>query len=292
MTRSRTSPTLLEGRAAAIAGGAGSIGGEISRIFAAHGARVLFADKARDRVETLVDEINTAGGHAEGLVADLTAPQAMDEFADRATTFGPTDILVNCLGHYLDSVEPFEQTSEATWQELYEINLLPVFRACKLLIPGMRERRYGRVINFSSVEGIRASPHLAVYGAFKGAVDAFTRSLAVETAADNVLVNSIAVDKTRSHQTNFLHVPDEYERLIPTWVPRGRFAEGVDIAKIALFLASDLADWIVGATLLADGGTIAAGGWYRTPSGWSSQPLLHQYFESSETNQTRPGSLQ
>lgn len=283
---------MLENRVAAIAGGAGSIGGEIARLFAAHGARVLIADIVGERVEQLVGEITTSGGRAEGFVADLTQSEAMTEFAARAASLGPTDILVNCLGHYLNSVEPFEQTSEQTWQHLYEINLLPVFRACKLFVPGMRERKYGRIINFSSVEGIRAAPHLAAYGAFKGAVDAFTRSLAVETASDNVLVNSIAVDKTRSHQTNFLQVPDEYEHLIPTWVPRGRFADGIDIGKIALFLASDLSDWMVGATLLADGGTVAAGGWHRTPQRWSSQPLLHQYFEAPEVNQARPRSLQ
>jgi 2-hydroxycyclohexanecarboxyl-CoA dehydrogenase len=283
---------MLENRGAAIAGGAGSIGGDIARLFATQGARVLVADIAADRVESLVEEIITSGGRAEGFVADLTRPDAMAEFAARATSLGAADILVNCLGHYLNSVEPFEHTSEQTWQDLYEINLLPVFRACKLFVPGMRERKYGRIINFSSVEGIRASPDLAVYGAFKGAIDAFTRSLAVETAGDNVLVNSIAVDKTRSYQTNFLQVPDEYAHLIPTWVPRGRFANGIDIGKIALFLASDLSDWMVGATLLADGGTVAAGGWYRTPQRWSTQPLLHQYFEAPEVNQARPRSLQ
>jgi 2-hydroxycyclohexanecarboxyl-CoA dehydrogenase len=283
---------MLEDQMAAIAGGAGSIGGSIARLFAAHGARVLVADAAGERVESLVDEITNSGGRAEGFVADLTSADAMAEFAARATVFGPAEILVNCLGHYLNSVEPFEDTTEQTWLDLYEINLLPVFRACKLFVPGMRERKYGRIINFSSVEGIRASPDLAVYGAFKGAVDAFTRSLAVETARDNVLVNSIAVDKTRSHQTNFLQVPVEYEHLIPAWVPRGRFADGIDIGKIALFLASDLSDWMVGATLLADGGTVAAGGWYRTPQRWSTQPLLHQYFESADINQARPRSLQ
>jgi NAD(P)-dependent dehydrogenase (short-subunit alcohol dehydrogenase family) len=167
-----------------------------------------------------------------------------------------------------------------------------VLRACRMFVPGMRQRRYGRVINFSSVEAIRSAPFMAVYGAMKSAVDAFSKSLAVEVAADNVLVNAIASDKTRTIQTNFLQIPAEYEQLIPTWIPRGRYGEGVDNAKIALFLASDLADWIVGSTLLADGGTIAAGGWYRTPARWTTQPLMLQYFESPEVNSTRPRSLQ
>jgi NAD(P)-dependent dehydrogenase (short-subunit alcohol dehydrogenase family) len=283
---------MLEGRTAVVVGGAGSIGGAICTLFAEHGARVLVADVVGDRVQTVLDQIHAGGGSASGLVADLTTEQAMAQLAEQAAALGPTDILVNCLGHYLDSVEPFENTTEKTWQALYEINLLPVLRACHAFLPGMKAQHYGRIINFSSTEGIRASPSLAVYGAFKGAVDAFTRSLAVEAARDGVIVNSIAADKTRSYQTNFLQVPPEYEHLIPTWTPRGRFADGEDIAKIALFLASDLCDWVVGSTLLADGGTIAAGGWYRTPQRWSTQPLLHQFFEPAEANLSRPRSLQ
>jgi 2-hydroxycyclohexanecarboxyl-CoA dehydrogenase len=283
---------LLEGKLAVVTGGAGIIGGEICRLFAQHGARILFADIAAERVESLAAQITGSGGRADGMVADLTSDGAMTDLAERADEAGGADILVNCLGHFLNSMEPFEQNTEEIWQQLYEINLLPVFRACRLFVPGMRARRFGRILNFSSVEGIRAAPFLAVYGAFKGAVDAFTRSLAVETADDNVLVNSIAVDKTRTFQTNFHQIPPEYERLIRTWIPRGRYAEGGDIAKIALFLASDLADWMVGSTLVADGGTIAAGGWYRTPQRWTTQPLLHQYFEPPEANLTRPRSLQ
>jgi NAD(P)-dependent dehydrogenase (short-subunit alcohol dehydrogenase family) len=283
---------LLAGRRVLVAGGAGTIAGAICRLFAAHGARVFVADVAADRVEALVAEITAAGGDAEGFVGDLTEAEQLEVLVRRLDHAGGTDILVNCLGHYLDAFEPFEENDEDLWQRLYEINLLPVMRACRLVLPGMRERQYGRIINFSSVEGIRASPYLTAYGAFKGAVDAFTRSLAVEAAGDNVLVNAVAVDKTRTIQTNFLQVPPEYEHLVRTWVPRGRYAEGADIANIALFLASDLADWMVGSTLLADGGTIAAGGWYRTPKRWTTQPLIHQYFEDPEANESRPPGLQ
>lgn len=152
----------------------------------------------------------------------------------------------------------------------------------------MRERRFGRIISFSSVGGVRGSPFLTVYGAFKGAVDAFTRSLAVEAAGVNVLVNAITVDKARSIQTGIYAMPPEYEHLIPTWIPRGRYAEGADIANFALFLPSDVADWVVGSTIVADGGTLAAGGWYRTPQRWTNQPLLLQYFEDGSANASRP----
>jgi 2-hydroxycyclohexanecarboxyl-CoA dehydrogenase len=282
---------LLAGRTALVTGGAGTIGSAISRRFAEHGAHVVVADVAADRVEAVVAEISAAGGRAEGYAGDLTVAAELEAAVGVATALGGPDVLVNCLGHYLDAFEPFEQNDEDLWQRLYEINLLPVFRASRLVLPGMRERRYGRIVSFSSVEGIRAAPYLTAYASFKGAIDAFTRSLAVEAAGDNVLVNSVAVDKTRTIQTNFHQIPEDYQHLVRSWIPRGRYGEGEDIANIALFLASELADWVVGATMLADGGTIAAGGWYRTPDRWTTQPLLHQYFEEPEANLSRPRSL-
>jgi 2-hydroxycyclohexanecarboxyl-CoA dehydrogenase len=282
---------MLDGRLAVITGGAGVIAAATARLFAEHGARLILADLDETRVQEVAAVITAAGGQVEAVAADLREASAMADLEARATAQGGADILVNCLGHYR-TIGPFVDNDEALWQDLYEINLLPVLRACRLFVPGMRERQYGRVINFSSVEAIRSSPFMAVYGALKSAVDGFTRSLAVEVAGDNVLVNAIASDKTRTIQTNFLQIPPEYDHLVPTWIPRGRYGEGIDNAKIALFLACDLADWVVGSTLLADGGTIAAGGWYRTPARFTTQPLLHQYFEDPEINPTRPRSLQ
>lgn len=288
---SRPDLLRLDGRVALVTGGAGTIGAAIATAYAEQGARVVVADQAADRVEQVVSQIVAAGGDAVGHVGDLTVADEMEGAVARAEELGGTDILVNCLGHYLDAFEPFEDNAEELWERLYRINLLPVMRASRLVLAGMRARKYGRIISFSSVEGVRGAPFLTAYGAFKGAVDSFTRSLAVETAGDNVLVNAIAVDKTRSIQTGFYEVPEEYERLVGTWIPRGRYAEGEDVANIALFLASDLADWVVGSTLLADGGTLAAGGWYRTPERWTNQPLMLQYFEDGATTATRPPSL-
>jgi NAD(P)-dependent dehydrogenase (short-subunit alcohol dehydrogenase family) len=282
---------LVEGRLAVVTGGAGVIASAVCRLFTEEGARVLFADVDAERTTALQRELAEAGHTAEGVVADLRDASAMTALRERADELGGADILVNALGHYL-SIGPFVDNDDDLWRALWDINVLPVLRACHLFVPGMRERKWGRVITFSSVEAIRSAPFMAVYGACKAAVDSFSKSLAVEVARDNVLVNAIASDKTRTIQTNFLQIPPEYGHLVPSWIPRGRYGEGVDNARIALFLASDLADWIVGSTLLADGGTIAAGGWYRTPARWTTQPLLHQYFEPPEANDERPRSLQ
>jgi 2-hydroxycyclohexanecarboxyl-CoA dehydrogenase len=282
---------LVDGRLAVVTGGAGVIASSVCRLFAEHGARVLFADVDAERTAALTAEITAAGGYAEGVVADLRELSALQALHARADELGGADVLVNALGHYL-SIGPFVDNEEDLWQQLYEINVLPVLRACRLFVPGMQSRGWGRVITFSSVEAIRSAPFMAVYGACKSMVDGFSKSLAVEVAGDGVLVNAIASDKTRTIQTNFLQIPTEYEHLVPTWIPRGRYGEGIDNARIALFLASELADWMVGSTVLADGGTMAAGGWYRTPARWTTQPLLHQYFEAPEANDDRPRSLQ
>ena len=160
--------------------------------------------------------------------------------------------MVNGLGEHLRSAGAFEDSTEEQWEALYRVNLLHVFRVTKAFVPGMKERGWGRVVSFSSVEGIRSAPALAVYSAFKRAVDGFTKSLAVDLARYGILVNAVAVDKTRSYQVGFYELPPDYERLIPTWVPAGRYADGDDVARAVLFLASDLNTWVVGQTLVTD----------------------------------------
>jgi NAD(P)-dependent dehydrogenase (short-subunit alcohol dehydrogenase family) len=157
----------------------------------------------------------------------------------------------------------------------------------------MKARGWGRIVNFSSVEGIRSMPHAVPYTAFKGAIDSLTKSLGVEVAGAGVRVNAIAVDKTKAHQVNFYDLGEEYDRHVPVWIPAGRYAEGDDVASVVLFLSSDLCDWVVGQTIVADGGTLAAGGWYRTPTKWTNSPLLLQWFEDDPAiNAARPRQVQ
>lgn len=284
---------LLAGKVAVVTAGAGAIGGAICELFASEGADVVVADVDRERTREVVRRVRALRRRALPVVADLTRERGVGRLL-RATTarFGGADILINCLGHSAGTVGPFEKTTEEQWQRLYETNLLHVFRATRAFLPGMKARGWGRIVNFSSVEGIRSAPSFAVYSAFKRAVDGFTRSLAVDVARCGVLVNSIAVDKTRSNEVGFYELPPEYARLTGTWIPAGRYGEAVDVAKAALFLASDLNTWVVGHILVADGGTLAAGGWFRTPKRWTNQPLLVQYLEDPALNDRRPIMVQ
>ena len=292
MDPNRTSPTyppghdnrwtaeLLHGRVAVITGGAGAIASATCSLFADHGADIVVVDIDADRTAAVVDDVRARGRRALGIVTDLTADGAVEEMAARSQLeFGHVDVLVNALGHAVGPASSFEATTPELWDRIYRANLLHVFHACHAFLPGMRERGWGRIVNFSSVEGKRAAPGLAVYTAFKAGVDAFTQSLAVDVAGDGVCVNSIAVDKTLSNQVGYGRFPVEYDRHVPTWVPAGRYGEGSDIAAVVLFLASDLGSFVVGQSITADGGCLAAGGWYRTPTRWVNSPLLLQHFE-------------
>ena len=212
---------------------------------------------------------------------------------DVVANLGEIDILVNALGHRLSLAAPFERSDEAGWDALYRVNLLHVLQACHVVIPAMVAKGWGRIVNFSSVEGIRAMPQAAPYTAFKGAIDSLTKSLGVELAPAGIRVNAVAVDKTRAHQVNFYNLGDEYDRHVPVWIPAGRYAEGDDVASVVLFLSGEQCSWVVGQTIVADGGTLAAGGWYRTPVKWTNSPLLVQYFEDDpQINAGRPRGLQ
>jgi NAD(P)-dependent dehydrogenase (short-subunit alcohol dehydrogenase family) len=285
---------LCAGRVAVVTGGGGAIGEAVGRALADHGADVVVADRAADRVEAACAAIEARGRRALGVPGDLTEAGAVEALIARANAaFGRVDILVNALGEHLALSGPFEGSTEEGWERLYRVNLLQTMQACHAVLPGMRERRWGRIVNFSSVEGIRAMPNAAPYTAFKGAIDSFTKSLGVEVAGDGIRVNAVAVDKTRSHQVNFYRLGEEYDRHVPVWVPAGRYGEGDDIAAVVLFLASEMGAWIVGQTIVADGGTSSAGGWYRTPSRWTNSPLLKQYFEDDPAiNAARPRGVQ
>jgi NAD(P)-dependent dehydrogenase (short-subunit alcohol dehydrogenase family) len=281
---------LVADRVALVTGGAGSIAAASCRALADHGADVVVADIDADRTAEVVNEVEARGRRALGLVTDLTVDGAVDAMVAQALeAFGRVDILVNALGHHLSLAAPFQDSTDEGWDALYRINLLHVLQASRAVVPGMKERGWGRIVNFSSVEGIRAMPNAAPYTAFKGAIDSFTKSLGVEVAGSGIRVNAVAVDKTRSHQVNFYEQPPEYDRHVPVWVPAGHLADPDEVAAVVLFLSSELSGWIVGQTIAADGGTLSAGGWYPTPTRWTNSPLLHQYYDDDpSTNEGRP----
>jgi meso-butanediol dehydrogenase / (S,S)-butanediol dehydrogenase / diacetyl reductase len=182
------------------------------------------------------------------------------------------------VGHWLRHPGNFVDTDPQLWDELYRINLHHVFAVTHAFLPAMIGQRAGAIVNVSSVEGLRGYPEDPVYAAFKAAVIHFTRSLAVQVGRDGVRVNAIGPDVTESLQVPYSQwLSAEEQRQWPQWVPVGRMGEPEDQARVILFLASDLSAFVTGHTIPTDGGTGAAGGWFRSSRRpdreWTNRPI-------------------
>jgi NAD(P)-dependent dehydrogenase (short-subunit alcohol dehydrogenase family) len=260
---------LLEGRVAIVTGGGGGIGAGIADAFVAHGAQVVVVDSDANRADAI--------DGAFGIHADVREPGAAERIvAETNDVFGPVDVLVNNVGMYLMGGKRFWETTEADWQAMYDVNLLHVFRMTHAVLGSMVERGRGSIINVSTVEAHRGAPGQPVYAAFKAGVAQFTRCLAVDVAGDGVRVNDLAPDVTRSLQLPYEKwLNDDDWAKVPSWVPVGRLGLPSDHAGVAVFLASDLSEFVTGVSIPVDGGTLAAGGWYRTTHGnrrWTNRP--------------------
>jgi 3-oxoacyl-[acyl-carrier protein] reductase len=267
---------LLTGRVAVVTGGGGGIGRGIAARFAAEGAAVVVAEIDPERAEETVKAIAADGGRAVAEVVDVCTPLGAAQAVARAVDeLGRLDVLVNNVGHFGGARKPFHENTDDEWDDLYQVNLAHVLRGSRAAIAHMLERGGGgSIVNVSTIEAFRAIPTRAVYSAFKAAITGFTRSLAVEYARDGIRVNAIAPDVVETLQVPYSRwVPPDQQHLVPTWVPLGRFGAPDDVAGTALFLASDLSQFVTGTTVHVDGGTYAAGGWFPTEEGgWTNRP--------------------
>jgi NAD(P)-dependent dehydrogenase (short-subunit alcohol dehydrogenase family) len=264
----------LSGRVALVTGGGTGIGGAASVALAAAGAHVVVVDIDADLAAERADAIQQSGGQALAVTADVRDPEQITTFVDLAKDLtGRIDVLVNNVGHYIGA-KPLLASDEVHWTALHEINLLHIFRCCRLVGQLMVDHGAGSIINVSSVEGIRGYPPDPVYGAYKAAVNHFTRCLALELSPQGVRVNGIAPDVTQTPQVDYeAMVPEELRDRWPIWVPVGRVGAPADNADVILFLASDLSRFVTGHVIPTDGGTGAAGGWFRTERGrWTNRP--------------------
>jgi 3-oxoacyl-[acyl-carrier protein] reductase len=240
----------LSGRVALVTGGARGIGFAIAQHLYAGGADVVLADLngAADSAAQL-----SGGGRTVGIDADVADAAALEAAVGAAeTAVGPIDILVNNAGITRDGL--LMRMSEDDWDLVLRVNLKGTFNATKLLSRGMMKRRWGRIINIASVVGIRGNAGQANYSASKAGVIGFTKTMARELASRNVLVNAIAPGFIDTEMTKGLtdSVRDELMRQIPL----ARLGAPQDVAKAALFLASDLADYITGQVIVVDGGMV------------------------------------
>jgi NAD(P)-dependent dehydrogenase (short-subunit alcohol dehydrogenase family) len=259
-----TQARLLEGKIALVTGAGAGIGKGIALGYAAHGARVVIAELRPEMADQTAAEITASGGTAIAVATDVRdAEQVARAVAACRDQLGGLDVLVNNVGGTFQ--RPFVEIEEKGWDAMIRMNLKSVFHCTRQAVPLLIERGGGSIINIVSIEGVRAAPLYAPYAACKAGVINFSQSMALELAPRGIRVNALAPDICLTEGILKMMSGAALERH-RYMVPLGRAAEPDDIAGPAVFLASDLARYVTGVTLHVDGGTHAAGGWYRDPS--------------------------
>lgn len=250
---------LLDGRVAVVTGGGAGIGRGIATGFAAFGASVAIWEQNPETCEATAAQIG-----ALGLATDVRDSDAVDAALARTTEeLGPVSILVNNAGGVFAS--PLLDTTENGWDALYRANLRHVLLCTQRVARGMvAAGTGGSVTTVTSIEGVRAAPGYAAYAAAKAGVINYTKTAALELAPHGIRVNALAPDITLTEGIAAIAPPGSEARFGKT-VPMGRPGHVDEMARAAVFLASDMASYITGQTIHVDGGTHAAGGWYHHP---------------------------
>ena len=254
----------LENQVAVITGGAGGIGRETGLLFAAEGASCVLSDVDEEKGAAVVEEIKAAGGEAVFVRADVSKAldcEAMIRCAEE--TYGKLTCLFNNAGVMLGDDGDAESTTEDIWDLTMAINVKGVFFGCKYGIPALKRAGGGTIINTASFVAHlgAATPQLA-YTSSKGAVLSMTRELATIHARENIRVNALCPGPLHTKMLmDFLDTEEKKQRRL-VHVPMGRFGEAAEMAKAALFLASDDSTYVTGTEFLVDGGITSA---YVTP---------------------------
>ncbi len=269
----------LEGTVALVTGGAGGLGRAVVSDLAANGVRVAVVDIDPEAVDALRSELDTDGRDSIITVGDARDPDVLEAlFTAADERWGRLDTLVNVVGGTF--MAPFADTSPRAWDALLRTNLTHVLHACSLAIPRMKAGgRGGSIVTVTTIEAHRAAPGFAVYSAAKGAVEQFSRTLAVELAPDRIRVNTVAPDITPTPNMDAIGGDAMAALKHPVGtalaVPMGRLGDPADISGPVVFLASGLSSYITGTTLHPDGGTFASSGWFNWPgSGWANYAPL------------------
>ncbi len=247
----------LDDKVAVITGSTRGLGWAMANAFAGQGAHVVVNGRSVDDVRARVDELVAAGFAASGAafdVADLDrATAALDDIVSRR---GGLDVLINNAG--INHRGPLDEFDQADWDRVMRVNLDAPFALAKSAAHHMKASAGGRIINTASIMGTVARPTIPAYVASKGGIRALTKALAVELAPHGITVNAIGPGYVATAMNAALVEDPEFNAMVTTRTPVGRWGRPEEIAAAAVFLASDEASYVTGQTLVVDGGMTTA----------------------------------
>ncbi len=244
------------GKVALVTGATSGIGQACAIAFATAGARVAFVGRKEKALQQVAERIRALDSEALAIQADLSSSAEAERAVNETVkAFGGLDVLVNAAGHI--SSGTIENTSLAAWDEMMNVNVRAAFQLMQKALPSLIERR-GNIVNVSSVTGLRAFPGVLAYCVSKAALDQLTRCASLELAAKGVRVNAVnpGVVVTEIHKRGGMS-DEAYAAFLEhskTTHPLGRTGHPEEIAALVLFLASDEASWVTGASYSIDGG--------------------------------------
>ena len=239
----------LTGKVALVTGASGGIGGAIAKALHGQGATVVLSGTRQEALDAVKAEL---GSRAFTVIANLSDPasvEALPKAAEEATG-GPIDILVNNAGITKDNL--FMRMKDEEWDQVIAVNLTASFRLSRAVLRGMMKKRWGRIIQITSVVGETGNPGQGNYAAAKAGLVGMSKSLAAEVASRNITVNCIAPGFIQTAMTDAL--TDQQKETIATRIPAGRMGMAAEIAAAAVYLASDEAAYVTGETLQVNGG--------------------------------------
>jgi NAD(P)-dependent dehydrogenase (short-subunit alcohol dehydrogenase family) len=244
----------VEGRAALVTGGSSGMGAEIAKLLARSGAAVAVVGRDETRLEETVAAIGDSGGEAFSIAADLTADEEPVRVVSEAVTrLGRLDMLVNAAGIFRPALI---DDAASCFAEEWAINVEVPYELSRLALPYLRQDA-GAILVITSVSGSKAFPEATGYCTTKGAVEMFVKALAVEEAENGVRVNAIAPGEIRTRLNEDLLEDPDYMKAVVEATPMRRVGEVGEIAPAAVFLLSNDASYITGASLAIDGGWAA-----------------------------------
>jgi 3-oxoacyl-[acyl-carrier protein] reductase len=247
----------LSGKVAIVTGGSRGIGRGIVEALVAEGVRIVTCARGEGPLQTFASELVARGAEIEPLVLDLADADAGARLVDAATQrWGGVDIVVNNVGG--NRRKPFEETTDADWNELFDLNVGTAFRVTRAAIPELRARGSGSIIFIASIFGREAGgPGLSIYNTTKSAMISAARIMALELASSGIRVNSVAPGSIRfpggSWDRRVQEDPEGMARWVDQNLPLGRFGTVEEVANVVTFLASPRASLLTGTCIPVDG---------------------------------------